>query len=123
MLASAQLTAGVGVASAISVGGLLAEEISGSAAYSGLPQTANVLGAALIAVPLARLAGRAGRRTALTTGLALAAGGAAVALLAAATASLPLLLVGSLMVGGAMANNSGMAMVIHAFPRAQRARA
>ncbi|GIG54037.1 MFS transporter [Demequina activiva] len=103
VLASAQLTAGVGVASAVSVGGLLAEQVSGSAAYSGLPQTANVLGAALIAVPLARLAGRAGRRTALTTGLALAAGGAAVALLSAALSSLPLLLAGSLLVGGGMA--------------------
>ena len=103
VLASAQLIAGVGVSSAIAVGGLLAEEISGTASFSGLPQTANVLGAAVMAVPLARLAGRAGRRTALASGFALAAAGAAVALLAAAVASLPLLILGCLLLGAGMA--------------------
>ncbi|WP_084100025.1 MFS transporter [Demequina sp. NBRC 110051] len=103
ILASAQLIAGVGVSSAIAVGGLLAEEISGTASFSGLPQTANVLGAAVMAVPLARLAGRAGRRTALASGFALAAVGAAVALLSAAVASLPLLILGCLLLGAGMA--------------------
>lgn len=103
ILASAQLIAGVGVSSAIAVGGLLAQEITGTASFSGFPQTANVLGAALMAVPLARLAGRAGRRAALTTGFALAACGAAIALLAAAAASLVLLILGCLMLGAGMA--------------------
>ena len=103
VLASAQLIAGVGVSAAISVGGLLAAEIAGTESYSGLPQTANVLGAAVMAVPLARLAGRSGRRTALATGFALAALGATVAFAAAAVASLPLLILGCLLVGAGMA--------------------
>ncbi|WP_200807847.1 MFS transporter [Demequina sp. NBRC 110056] len=103
VLGSAQLVAGIGVASAVSVGGLLAEAISGTAAYAGLPQTGSVLGAALMAVPLARLAGRAGRRPALALGFALAAVGAGVALTSAAVESLVLLVLGCLLVGAGMA--------------------
>ncbi|MCO7222541.1 MFS transporter, partial [Klenkia sp. PcliD-1-E] len=56
VLVGSQVLGGVGVASGIAVGGLLAEQVSGSAALSGLAQTATVLGAAGLAVPLARLA-------------------------------------------------------------------
>ncbi|MDN4472285.1 MFS transporter [Demequina zhanjiangensis] len=102
-LASSQLVAGTGVAAGISVGALLAEEIAGTAAWSGLPQTALVLGSALAAVPLARLAGRRGRRIALTTGYAVATLGAALSFAAGATRLLPLLLVGMFITGGGMA--------------------
>ncbi len=103
ILASSQLVAGIGVAAGVSVGALLAEEIVGMAAWSGLPQTALVLGSALAAVPLARLAGRRGRRVALSTGYGLAACGAAVAFTAGALRLLPLLLAGMLVTGGGMA--------------------
>ncbi|WP_062205580.1 MFS transporter [Demequina salsinemoris] len=102
-LALAQLVAGIGVAAGISVGALLAEEIAGTAAWSGLPQTALVLGSALAAVPLARLAGRRGRRVALTTGYGLAAAGAALAFAAGTMRVLPLLLVAMFVTGGGMA--------------------
>ncbi|WP_062070412.1 MFS transporter [Demequina sediminicola] len=103
VLASSQLIAGTGVAAGVSVGGLLAEDIAGTAAFSGLPQTGMVLGSALAAVPLARLAGRAGRRRALSLGYAIASIGAGLALASALTRSLPLLVVASLVVGAGMA--------------------
>ncbi|WP_159448432.1 MFS transporter [Demequina sp. NBRC 110052] len=102
-LASTQLVAGIGVAAGVSVGALLAEEIAGTAAWSGLPQTAMVLGSALAAVPLARLAGARGRRLALATGYGLAAVGAAIAFTGGAVRILPLMLLGMFLTGGGMA--------------------
>jgi MFS family permease len=99
VLASSQLMGGIGIAAGLSVGGLLAEEISGSAAYAGLPQTAVVLGAALAAVPLARLAGRSGRRRALVSGFVIAGAGAALVFVSASIGSLPLLLLASFTTG------------------------
>jgi MFS family permease len=102
-LASAQLVAGIGVAAGISVGALLAEEVSGTASFSGLPQTTIVLGSALAAVPLARLAGRRGRRSALTLGFGAAAVGGAVAFTGGVLNSLVILLIGTFLLGGGMA--------------------
>jgi len=75
-LVLAQVVGGVGVAAGIVVGALAAAELSGSDGYAGLPQTASVLGAALAAVPLSRLAARKGRRPALATGSTVGAVGA-----------------------------------------------
>jgi MFS family permease len=77
----AQAVSGVGVAAGIVVGALAAEQISGSSSYGGLPQTAAVLGAALAAVPMARITARHGRRPALTAGLVAGAVGSALAAL------------------------------------------
>src|SRR5215212_5831346 len=85
---------GLGVTVGITVGGLLARDVAGSDSASGLGQTAGVLGAAVIAVPLARISDRAGRRAGLATGYAVAVLGAVVTVGAAALSSLPLLLVG-----------------------------
>lgn len=103
VLALGQLAGGVGVASGLAVGGLLAQSITGSTGLAGLPQTFSVLGAAMMAVPLARLAARRGRRPALITGFAAAAVGAAAVLAAAIIASFPLLLVGMALTGGGTA--------------------
>jgi hypothetical protein len=54
VLASAQVLGGVGVGAGVSVGGLIAEDVSGSTSLSGLAQTSTVLGAAVIALPMAR---------------------------------------------------------------------
>ena len=105
VLVASQVLGGVGVASGFAVGGLLAEEVGGSTAVAGLAQTASVLGAALLAVPLARAAELAGRRTALSGGYALGLVGAALAATAAVVGSLPLLLVGMLLFGGGTASN------------------
>jgi MFS family permease len=95
--------AGLGVTVGITVGGLLARDVAGTDSASGLGQTAGVLGAAVIAVPLARISDRAGRRTGLATGYAIAVLGAVVAVAAAALSSLPLLLVGLFAFGAATA--------------------
>ncbi len=61
VLIVSQLLAGVGVASGVAVGGLLAEQMTGTTAFAGFAQTSSVLGAGIWAIPLARLAGaRAG---------------------------------------------------------------
>lgn len=103
VLGTSQLFTSVGVASGLAVGGLLAENITGRTSLSGLPTTAMVLGAAVLAVPLARLAARSGRRIALVSGLLIATAGAATIIGAAAQASFPVLLLGALLVGGGTA--------------------
>jgi MFS family permease len=92
---------GLGVTVGVTVGGLLAREVAGSDAAGGLGQTASVLGAAVIAVPLARVSNRAGRRTGLALGYGIAVTGALLVLAAAAVSSLALLLVGLFLFGAA----------------------
>ena len=67
-LITAQLFSGAGIASGYAVGGLLAEQITGRTAMAGFAQMSVILGAGLVAYPLAALAARTGRRTALTLG-------------------------------------------------------
>src|SRR3954467_12527677 len=85
---------GLGVTGGITVGGLLARDVAGSDSPPGPAQTAGVLGAAVIAVPLARISDRSGRRAGLATGYAVAVLGAVVTVVAAGLSSLPLLLLG-----------------------------
>jgi MFS family permease len=105
VLVASQVLGGVGVASGIAVGGLLAEEVSGSTSLAGLAQTGTVLGAALLALPMARVAERAGRRAALCIGYGLGAAGAALCLAAALASSFPLLMLGMMLFGGGTASN------------------
>lgn len=100
-----QVLAGLGMGATLSIGAILAAEISGSAAFSGMAATAVTLGAALAAIPLARLARRAGRAPALATGALTAAAGAVVSMLAAGLQSFPLLLAGILLIGSGTAVN------------------
>ncbi|KQS68653.1 MFS transporter [Modestobacter sp. Leaf380] len=104
VLVGSQVLGGVGVASGIAVGGLLAEQVSGSTALSGLAQTATVLGAAGLAVPMARLAAARGRRPALAAGYGLGLAGAGLVVLAAVIGSFVLLVTGLLLFGGATAS-------------------
>lgn len=104
VLIVSNLLGGIGVASSVAVGGLLAEQIGGTAS-AGFAQAASVLGAAIAAVPLATLAARAGRRTALTVGYAASLAGAAVIVGAAILGQLVLLLAGMALFGVAQAVN------------------
>lgn len=92
---------GLGVTIGITVGGLLAREVAGGDAAAGLGQTASVLGAALVAVPLARVSDRHGRRAGLALGYGVAVLGALLVVAAAALSSLTLLLVGLFLFGAA----------------------
>ena len=93
---------GVGVASGIAVGSLLVVSMS-TTAFAGLGQALSVLGAGLLAVPLARLAARRGRRDALALGYGVALVGATGVLAGAASGSLPLVFAGLLAFGAAQA--------------------
>jgi MFS family permease len=103
VLSGSVALAGLGVTVGVTVGGLLARDVAGTDSASGLGQTAGVLGAAVIAVPLARISDRAGRRVGLSTGYAIAVLGAVLSIVAAARSSLPLLLVGLFAFGAATA--------------------
>ncbi len=105
-LVASQMLGGVGLSAGVAVGALLAEEVSGSAKYAGLGGTFQVLGAAVIAVPMARVMAARGRRPGLVLGYALAAVGAVGLVTAGIVGSFALLLVSSLLFGGATASNS-----------------
>ncbi|MGY1620042.1 MFS transporter [Geodermatophilus sp. SYSU D00691] len=103
VLSGAVALAGLGVTVGITVGGLLARDVAGTDSAAGLGQTAGVLGAAVIAVPLARLSDRSGRRAGLAAGYGVAVLGAVLTVVAAALSSLALLLVGLFAFGAATA--------------------
>ncbi len=103
VLAAAQVAGGLGIGAAISVGSLLAYDISGSEILAGGGSTAIVLGAALLALPLAAVAARSGRRHSLSLGWGLAAVGAAIVVPAAILGSYVLLIVGMLLAGSGTA--------------------
>ncbi|UTT62852.1 MFS transporter [Microcella humidisoli] len=105
VLMAGQVLAGLGMGATLSIGAILAAEISGSPAFSGMAATAVTLGAALAAIPLARLARRTGRAPALATGALTAAVGAIVSMTAAGLQSFPLLLLGILLIGSGTAVN------------------
>ncbi|WP_448627449.1 MFS transporter [Geodermatophilus sp. URMC 64] len=103
VLSGAVALAGLGVTVGITVGGLLARDVAGTDTAAGLGQTAGVLGSAVIAVPLARLSDRAGRRAGLVAGYGVAVLGSVLTVVAAAVSSLALLLVGLFAFGAATA--------------------
>jgi len=100
-----QVLGGLGFGATLAIGSLLFVELSGGKGLAGMAVTMSTLGAALAAIPLARLAQRFGRGISLSAGAALAAVGALIAVIAAAAASLPLLFIGSAMIGMGNAAN------------------
>jgi MFS family permease len=105
VLIAGQALAGVGMGGTFSAGALLVTQVSGTEALSGMAATGTTVGAALAAIPLAALAQRAGRAPSLATGALIAAAGAGVGVLASVLVSLPLLLVGLVLVGAGTAVN------------------
>jgi MFS family permease len=94
-------TVGVGVAPSIGV--LLAEQVTDNEAWAGLARTASTLGAALLGLPLGRLAASRGRRVALSTGWFAAAAGAALLIFAAQESEVVTLFIGLLLIGAGSA--------------------
>jgi MFS family permease len=97
-----QVIGGVGSAIGASVGALLAADIVGIGP-SGLAQSANVVGAALFAVPATAIVHRHGRRPSLAAGYLVAAVGAFIVFVAAIRHSVPLLFLGFFLFGGSTA--------------------
>ena len=104
-LALAQLFSGVGNGAALAIGSLLAVELSGNEELAGTSTMALSLAGALVALPLASLAARRGRRQALICGLLLAFLGAALMVLAPILRSYVLVLAGSALLGVGAAVN------------------
>ena len=105
VLSFGQVLGGIAFGATVSLGALLAADISGDDALSGLATASVTLGAAACAIPLARLAARVGRRRALTLGNLFALVGIAVVILAASVRVFPLLLAGILLIGAGNAGN------------------
>ena len=100
-----QLMAGAGLAAGISVGALLAEEMTGSTGAAGLPAALFTLGSAAAAGLVGRLSQSHGRRIGLGVGYFVGAIGAAGIVLAAILSSLPLLFISLLFYGSGTATN------------------
>ena len=103
VLAAAQVLNGVGVAGTVAAGSLLVSSITDSETLAGLAQTSSVLGAAALALPLARLTSRGGRRLALSVGYLAGVLGSILAIVGGSTKTLLLMLSGTFLVGAASA--------------------
>jgi len=104
-LFSAQVSASTGHSMSLAVGGILAAQITGSNASSGLPVAVGALGGALASWPLSRLMGRSGRRVGLVAGYALAVLGAELCMVGVLVQSFALLLIGMALFGIANTSN------------------
>ena len=103
VLATAQVLNGVGVAGTVAAGSLLVASITNSETLAGLAQTSSVLGAAALALPLARLTSRGGRRLALSVGLIAGVIGSLLAIFGGTRENIYLMLTGTFLVGAASA--------------------
>ncbi len=105
VLSLGQALGGVGNGVAVGVGSLLVEQVTGDAAFAGLAATLLTLGGAILAVPLARLAARRGRRAALTTGALVGLAGTSTIVVGGTLDAWPIALAGFLLLGASMAVN------------------
>ncbi|MFP3918198.1 MFS transporter [Lysinibacillus telephonicus] len=95
-----QIFGGAGLAAGITVGALLAQQMLGTDAFSGLPTALFTLGSAVSALVVGRLSQRFGRRTGLTIGF-MVGGLGAIGVIFAAIINSVLLLFASLFIYGA----------------------
>ncbi|MFG2866295.1 MFS transporter [Streptomyces sp. NPDC048338] len=94
VLITSQILGGLGIAIGVALAAVLAKDVSGTEALSGLASTATVAGPALLAMPLAALMSTRGRRAGLVLAYLVGALGACVVVLGAVVDSFPLLLLG-----------------------------
>lgn len=124
VLIATQILGGLGIAIGVALAAVLAKDVSGTEALSGLASTATVAGPALLAMPLAALMAARGRRAGLVLAYLLGALGAGVAVLGAAVDSFPLLLAGLVGFGaGSSANLAARFAAADLEPADRRARA
>lgn len=105
VLSTAQIVGGVGVAVGLALSSLVVFELSGSEFVSGFAGTATVLGAAILALPIAKAAARKGRRAGLSLAYVAALTGCLISVAGISIRSWPLLLAGLVLVGGGSAGN------------------
>ncbi|MCH1883664.1 MFS transporter [Agrococcus sp. ARC_14] len=105
VLSAGQALGGLSNGVALGVGSLLVEQVTGDPALAGLAATMLTLGGALLAVPLARLADRRGRRVSLSTGALIALVGALTLALGGSLNSAWIVLPGFAILGASTAIN------------------
>ncbi|WP_440662037.1 MFS transporter [Clavibacter nebraskensis] len=99
-LVAAQVAASTGAGLSLTIASVAVLELSGSERIAGLAQTAIVVGASVLTIPVSRLAARAGRRWSLGLAYALAMLGALVCAAAIAASAWEAVLFGLTLVGG-----------------------
>lgn len=105
VLIAGQILGGLGVPVGIALAPVLATQVSGSEALSGLAPTASVTGTALLSLPLAALMTSRGRRPGLVLAYLIGALGAGLVVLATLVESFPLLLLGMAAFGAGSSAN------------------
>jgi MFS family permease len=105
VLGTAQVFSGLGNGATLSLGSILAVDLSGAESTAGLVNTGMTLGSAVVSIPLAQLALSRGRRVALGSGLAAGLAGQALMVAAVLTRAFPVLLLGAFLVGFGAAVN------------------
>lgn len=105
VLGTAQVFSGLGNGATLSLGSILAVDLSGAEATAGLVNTGMTLGSAVVSIPLAQLALSRGRRVALGAGLAAGLVGQALMVTAVLARAFPVLLLGAFLVGFGAAVN------------------
>jgi len=105
ILSLGQILGGLAFGATVSLGAVLAADISGDEAFSGWATASVTLGTALTAVPLAALARRGGRRPSLASGMLVAIVGVLLVVVATGARSFPLLIIGFVLVGAGQAAN------------------
>ncbi|MEU2262258.1 MFS transporter [Streptomyces sp. NPDC019645] len=105
VLIVSQILGGLGVATGIALAAVLAQQVSGSEALSGLAPTATVAGTAVLSVPLAALMTARGRRPGLVLAYVIGSAGAGVVVLASVLGNFALLLLGMAAFGAASSAN------------------
>lgn len=100
-----QVLGGAGLAAGISVGALLAQQMLGTDALSGLPTAVYTLGSAVAAYLVGRYTQRLGRRIGLAAGFVAGGLGAVGVVVAAVTSNVPLFFGALLVYGSGTATN------------------
>ena len=104
-LFAAQVGGSAGHSIGMAVGGIMAAEITGTNAWTGLPVALGAVGTALASWPLAAFMARRGRRPGLVLGYSLAVVGAALGMTGVMVKSFPLMLLGMMLFGIANTSN------------------
>ena len=105
VLLASVVPAGMGMAGGFAAVAVLAEDITGSDTLAGFAAACLSIGGAITTVPLATYMSQHGRRPGLRIGWTIAAGGAALAFLAAVVSFYPLLVIGVIGIGVGNATN------------------
>jgi len=100
-----QVFGGAGLAAGVTVGALLAQDMLGGEAVSGLPTALFTLGSALAAYSVGRISNSHGRRVGLATGFSCGAVGAAGVVVAAVLDNAPLLFLSLFVYGAGTSTN------------------